>query len=255
MKTQQYDARELISACRADVIAQLQKDILPLQGFKALSTDTNVNIGFEPIEVCFPNATFPIGSVHEFLSASVEDVAATNGFVTALLSKLMKPGGVCIWISTSRTLFPPALKIFSVEPDQIIFIDLKKEKDVLWTMEEALKCNRLAAVLGEVKEISFTESRRLQLAVEQSRVTGFLLRHQPHRLNTIACVARWRITSLPTELENGMPGVGFPRWNIELLKVRNGKPGNWKIEWSANNLQNIEENIFSIPEEQRRKTG
>ena len=42
------------------------------------------------------------------------------------------------------------------------------------TMEEALKCNRITAVLGEIKEISFKESRRLQLAAEQSRVTGFL---------------------------------------------------------------------------------
>jgi len=255
MKTQQDNARELVSACKADVIAQLQKDILPLQGFKALSPETNVNIGFAPIEVCFPNAIFPIGSVHEFLSASVEDVASTNGFVAALLSKVMQRGGVCIWISASRTLFPAALKTFGVEPDQIIFIDLKKEKDVLWTMEEALKCERLAAVLAQVKEINFTESRRFQLAVEKSRVTGFLLRHQPPRLNTIACVARWRITSLPSDLENGMPGVGFPRWNVELLKVRNGKTGNWKVEWCANQFQNIEENIFSIPQVQRRKTG
>jgi protein ImuA len=28
-----------------------------------------------------------------------------------------------------------------------------------------------------------------------------------------------------------MPGVGFPRWNVELLKVRNGQPGNWQVEW------------------------
>ena len=238
-----------------DIIQQLQKDILPLEGLKALSTDTKINIGFKPIEECFPNATFPTGSMHEFLSASEEDVAATNGFVGGLLSRLMQQGGVCVWISASRTLFPPALKTFGIEPDQIIFIDLKKEKDVLWAMEEALKCDRLTAVLGELKEISFTESRRFQLAVEQSRVTGFLLRHQPRNLNTVACVSRWRITLLQSELTDGMPSVGYPRWNVELLKVRNGTPGSWKVEWSSNCFQNITENIFSIPQEQRRKTG
>jgi protein ImuA len=254
MKTQQYDAGKLMSACKADVITQLQKDILPLQGFKTLLTETNITIGSESIEACFPNAIFPIGSVHEFLTVA-GDIAPTNGFVAALLTKLMQFRGVCIWISASRTLFPPALKTFGVEPDQIIFIDLKKEKDVLWTMEEALKCDRLTAVLGELREISFKESRRLQLAVEQSRVTGFLLRHQPCRLNTIACVARWRITSFPSELEDGMPGVGFPRWHVELLKVRNGRLGNWTVEWSTNQFQKIEENIFSISQNQRRKTG
>src|SRR6266542_3734291 len=106
------------------------------------------------------------------------------------------------------------LKALCIEPNQIIFIDLKKEKDVLWAMEEALKCYRLTAVLGELKEISFTESRRFQLAVEQSRVTGFLLRHQPLNLNTVACVSRWRITLLQSELTDGMPSVGYPRWNV-----------------------------------------
>jgi protein ImuA len=34
-------------------------------------------------------------------------------------------------------------------------------------------------------------------------------------------------------LEDGLPGVGFPRWQVELLKVRNGNPGCWQVEWVA----------------------
>ena len=122
-------------------------------------------------------------------------------------------------------------------------------------MEQSLQCKRIAAVIGEVKHISFKESRRLQLAAEQSRVTGLLVRHQPKILNTTACVSRWRITALPRELPDGMPGIGFPRWNVELLRVRNGKPGAWQLEYSSNRLKEIKENIFSISQEQRRKTG
>ena len=84
--------------------------------------------------------------------------------------------------------------------------------------------------------------------------TDWMIRHQPRIINTIACVSRWRITSLPSELQDGMPGVGFPRWNVELLKVRNGKPGTWQLEYSSNRLKEINQNIFSIPQE-RRKTG
>jgi protein ImuA len=64
-------------------------------------------------------------------------------------------------------------------------------------VEEALRCNRLAAVVAEIGELSFTASRRLQLAVEQSRVTGFILRLKPRNLTSTACVTRWRVTSLP----------------------------------------------------------
>src|SRR5204863_978353 len=136
-------------------------------------------------------------------------------------------------ISSCRKIFPPALNFFDIEADRIIFIDVKKEKEILWVLEEALKCEGLAAVVGEINEISFTASRRLQLAVEESRVTGFLLRHYHSKLNITASVSRWRITHIPSKLEDGLPGVGFPRWNVVLEKIRNGRPGHWQIEWSA----------------------
>ena len=87
-------------------------------------------------------------------------------------------------------------------------------------MQKVIGCN------GRNKTGKFKESRRLQLAAEQSRVTGFIIRHQPGLINTIACVSRWRISTLPSEPGEGLPGVGFPKWQVELLKVRNGRPAN-----------------------------
>ncbi|MES3016372.1 MAG: Error-prone repair protein ImuA [Bacteroidota bacterium] len=224
---------------KKDIINQLQKSILLMQGFTPPVSGAADSVGLGPIEGAFPNDVFPRGAIHEFLNAAPEQAAANGGFISGILNNLMHNGGACLWISMRRTLFPPSLKVFGVEPDRLIFIDLKRERDVLWAMEEALKCKGLSAVIGELGEISFTETRRLQLAAEQSRVTGFVLRSDPKRLSATACVARWNITSLPSELENGMPGVGFPRWNVELLKVRNGNPGSWKVEWSAGHFRPV----------------
>jgi protein ImuA len=239
---------------KAAIIAGLQRDILLLQGFKQAS-NTSVDMGLGRVTAAFPNATFPTGAIHEFVNAATEHTAATAGFIGGLLNALMQGGGACIWISTCRTLFPPALKTFGIEPERIIFVDLKREKDVLWAMEEALKCEGLAAVIGEIKDVSFTASRRLQLAVEQSRVTGFIIRRESTAFNTTACVSRWRITPLASEPEAGMPGVGFPRWHVELLKIRNGKPGIWQIEWSAGRFRLMEEQLSSAPPELIRKIG
>jgi protein ImuA len=224
---------------KKDIISQLQKDILRLQGFKTPPIGTTEVVGLGPVEAAFPNGVFPTGAIHEFLSETPENAAACGGFIAGLLTTLMQDGGTCLWVGVSRKLFPPALKAFGVEPDRIIFVDLHQEKDVLWVMEEALKCTGLAAVIAEVREISLTASRRLQLAVEQSKVTGFVLRNNPLKLSTTACIARWKITPLPSELENNMPGVGFPCWNVELLKVRNGNPGSWKMEWSGGRFNSI----------------
>lgn len=238
---------------KKDIISQLQKDILLWQGFKPPVAGNKNLVGLGPVEAAFPNGVFPTGALHEFLSELPEHAAASGGFIGGLLATLMQHGSACLWISVSRTLFPPALKAFGVEPHRIIFIDLKREKDVLWAMEEALKCDGLAAVIAEVREISLTASRRLQLAVEQSKVTGFILRNDPRKLSTTACVARWKISPLPSEPEEGMPGIGFPRWNIELLKVRNGNPGSWKMEWAAGRFIAITETI--LEEQQTRKAG
>jgi protein ImuA len=239
---------------KADIIAQLRKDILPLGGFRPAHKEAMTDAGLGPINHAFPGNTFPLGAIHEFCCTRTEDAAATSGFIASVLGGLMSKGGASLWISSSRAIFPPALRLFGIEPDKIIFIDLQKEKDVLWTIEEALKCEGLAAVVGELPELSFTASRRLQLAVEQSRTTGFIIRRSARPLNTTASVTRWKITSLPGVLPDGMPGVGFPRWQVSLLKVRNGIPGSWQVEWAAGRLRHVPK-LTSIPLQQRRKTG
>lgn len=239
---------------KANIISQLQKDILPLQGLKAMSNHTPVDMGLGPIKYAFPNAVFPMGATHEFFCDGAENMAATGGFIAGIATALMNYRGACLWISTSSTVFPPALKLFGIDPERIIFVNLQKETDVLLATEEALTCDGLAAVVAEMRELSFTASRRLQLAVEQSRVTGFILRHNSRNVNTTACVTRWKISALASAYRDNMPGIGFPRWNVELLKVRNGKPGNWQVEWSGSKFKIIPHEI-STYQQQLKKTG
>jgi protein ImuA len=225
------------------ILAQLQSDILRLQGFKpAGMLGLHNGLGF--MKDVFPNSSFPTGCVHELLSTHTEDSAATSGFVSGILSWLMRSKGAVLWVSTDRKIFPPALKNFGVDPDRFIFIDLKKEKDVLWAMEEGLKCAALTAVVGEVQGIDFTSSRRLQLAVEESLVTGFIIRTNNHKLSTTACVSRWKISSLPSKQIETLPGIGFPSWRVELVRMRNGKTGAWTVQWVNNEFVEVQDHVL-----------
>jgi protein ImuA len=217
---------------KADIISRLQKDILRWQGFAPPATDKATGLGLGPLEEAFPNGVFPTAAVHELLCPSPEHAAATGGFMAGILSLLMRKGGACLWISRRRRLFPPALQAFNVLPDRVVFIDVQREKEVLWATEEALKCEGLAAVIAEVQELSFAQSRRLQLAVEGSRVTGFVLRNEAAKPGTNTCVARWQVTPMPGKItDEAMPGLGFPHWEVQLLRVRNGNPGSWQLSW------------------------
>ncbi len=223
-----------MQATKNDIISKLQTDILRLQGYKQAIVNNVLDVGLGEIIKAFPNNTFPTGCIHEFLSDQKEDAAATTGFIAGLLNTMAGNTGAALWISSSRSLFPPALKNFGINPEQFVFVDVNKEKDVLWATDEALKCGALDAVVAELRDLTFMNSRRLQLAVEQSQVTGFILRNNSNKINTTACVSRWKITSLPSEPLEDLPGVSFPKWKVELLKVKNGKPGSWSVTWRTN---------------------
>jgi protein ImuA len=238
---------------KADIIAGLQSDILRLQGYKPQRHGYG-DVGLGPLLSAFPNSSFPLGCVHEFIASKPEEYAATNSFIAGLLSSLMEASGIILWISASRNIYPPALKNFGVQPERVIFIDLSREKYVLWALEEALKCSALTAVVGEIREISFTASRRLQLAVEESQVTGFIQRHHAPVLNTTACVSRWMVSPLASETIDDLPGVGFPRWKVELLRVRNGRAGVYEMMWKEGRFHHIQE-LASISSVQSRKAG
>lgn len=215
---------------KKEMIRQLKETILSMEGFGTGSDSRRYDFGLGPMNAAFPGGVFPVGAIHEFISPTEACAAAANGFLAGLLGTLMKKGGVCLWISAGRKVFPPTLKFFGIEPHRVIFVDVKRKKEALWVMEQGLKCNALAAVVAELRDISFAESRRLQLAVETSRVTGFLHRQQPRIPNTLACVSRWKIRPLASRT-GGLPGVGFPCLEVELVKIRNGKPGIWQFGW------------------------
>ncbi|KIA92255.1 Error-prone repair protein ImuA [Pedobacter kyungheensis] len=241
----------------SELIAKLQQDILLWQGFKPVSASKAERIGLGAIEDAFPGGVFPKRAIHEFISVFPEDAAASDGFIAGILSSLMQDGAACAWISTKRRLFPASLRSFNVEPERIIFMDAKSEKDALWIMEEALRCQGLAAVVAELDTLSLIESRRLQLAVEESGVTGFILRKSAGKTATTIATARWQISPIASVAEQGMPGLGFPRWNVNLLKVRNGIPGNWILEWAGEGFLEIKRVLQSDgwKEEQNRQIG
>lgn len=223
----------MMIAEKQEILAQLREQISAAQGSKTSPVAMGDGFGLGDIETCFPNKVFPTGTIHEFLAEHPEDAAASEGFIAGLLAKLMENRNSCLWISRNRKLFPPSLETYGVDPQQIIFLDLYYTREILWVMEEALKCEGLACVIAELPDIDFAQSRRLQLATEQSHVTGILLRKEPKRsLSATACSARWQIKPQPSALNNNIPGVGNPRWEVNLLKVKNGEGGKFYIEWA-----------------------
>jgi protein ImuA len=147
----------------------------------------------------------------------------------------VRGGGMVLWCSKQRDLYGPGLAEHGLDPARIVLVRAARDDDILWALEEGLRTPALAAVVSEVGRLPMVAGRRLQLAAERSGVTALLLRRwrtgaeaAAERTQPSAAVTRWRITSLPS-LPDGEPGLGRPRWRVELLRCRGAEPAAWDM--------------------------
>lgn len=101
----------------------------------------------------------------------------------------------------------------------------------MWTMEEALRCRAVGAVIGELRHgaLDSVAVRRLSLAAGDSGALAFLLRAQPaHDAST--AVTRWVVGTSPSATPQHHD-MGAPRFAAHLTRNRRGPAASWILEW------------------------
>lgn len=239
---------------KADIISRLRKEISPLEGMAPVSAE-NLDKALWFFKDAFPNGKFPLGCVHEFLAFNAEDMAASRGFISSVLSQLLSDKKLAVWISSKQNHFPSALRKFAVSPDHFLFVKHHNEKELLWVAEEFLKYNQLSALVAELRSLDFTASRRFQLAVEKSKVTAFVLRTDASKVMANSSVSRWHVSSIPSANYNDLPGITFPAWHVELQKIRNGKPASFDIEYRNGELALVTPPLSIVIHSPQKATG
>jgi protein ImuA len=182
------------------------------------------------IDAALPWRGLPRGALHEVENAGTtgEDGAAAT-FLAGILARLT-PERPVLWCLQHLDLHPPGLALAGLAAKRLLLVQAPNEREILWAMEEGLRSRALAAVVGEVDALSTPASRRLQLAAESSGVTGFVLHRSSGNAAASAAVTRWRVAATPSMPIAGEPGIGRPRWRVELLRCRGGMPAAWDVE-------------------------
>jgi protein ImuA len=201
--------------------AQIPVQIAELRGFLSRSAPAATGhpcpLGLPLLDAALGGG-LPRGCLQEIIGGS--DGAAA-GFAAFLLGRLAAGARDVLWGWTGEgDLYPPGLASFGLDPARVLLLAALGPGDLLWAMEEALRCPALAGALVELERIDLVAGRRLQLAAATGGVTGFLLsrgRRPPAAVS--AAALRWRVAALP-----GM------RWRVELLRWRAGRPGAWILE-------------------------
>jgi protein ImuA len=190
--------------------------------------------GVKAIDERLPEGGLAFGALHEVAGGGngAVDGAAAAFFAAGIAARTR---GQVLWCVTRQDLFAPALAQAGLAPDRVIYVEAGDDKAVLACFEEALRHNKLGAVVAEVAHLSMTASRRLQLAAEDSGVIGLALRRWRRQVEAAefrqptASTTRWRVSALPsTPLP--VASVGRARWRFELIRCRRGKSAEFEVE-------------------------
>jgi protein ImuA len=211
------------------------------------------------------------GALHEIAAAGEAHVAAAAGFALGLVPSDAR----LVWIAEDMALaesgvpYGPGLDAFGLRPEKLLTVATAHSRDLLWAMEEALRCRAVATVIGELRHggIDSVAVRRLSLAASARGALALLLRASPpHDASTAA--TRWVVSAAPSLVIPGRPPepegrrrtnpesitptaeYGFQArgltpasrndeenntcfFTVRLTRNRRGPLGAWTLQWST----------------------
>jgi len=206
------------------------------------------------------------GALHEVAAAREAETAAASGFALALAARMtswrrasttighscdarahndgravsVTSGRHVLWIAEDLSLaengapYGPGLDGIGIAPERLIAVAAARERDVLWAMEEALRCRAVGMVIGEMRprDIDQVATRRLALAAAAGNALGLILRTAPDD-GPSAAATRWIVGAAPSLDAARGHGVGPPRLLARLVRNRRGHLGAWIVEWNS----------------------
>ena len=184
------------------------------------------------------------GALHELAPTMPLYLGAASGFGLALAARASGDRRQVLWVTTDFAAgegggpYGPGLDLFGMASARLLMLRVPKPVDVLWAMEEALRCRALACVIAELTSngavADLTATRRLALAARegisaQNSGFGLLIRHRT-TLMLSAAATRWEIAPALSQ-SDAYGGIGRARFDLSLRKNRRGPSGRWIIEW------------------------
>jgi protein ImuA len=215
---------------RAAVAEELRRLLPKMERFRATRP---IPFGLAAIDRYLPQGGLACGALHEV----VPDEGATPaafGFLAALLARLSGTYPLFLVLPTCglRDYGRPhshGLNALGLDPSRLILAETAHRKDTLWAMEEALRSRAPAAVAGIIDQLDLKTSQKLHLAATDCGLPLFLLR--PAKiLEASAAATRWRVGPAPAARDRfGL--ITRARWRLKLERCRNGRAGEWMVEY------------------------
>jgi protein ImuA len=197
--------------------------------------------GLAAIDRHLPNGGLSCGALHEVVPATQAALPAAFGFVVALLARFSSivpdaaksrqnifvlPG---YELRQCGRLSGHGLSRLGFDPSRAIVVAAANRHDTLWALLETLRSGAPQAVAGMIDRLDLKTSQKLHLAAADCGLPLLLLRPSP-TLESSAAATRWRIGTAAAARDR-FGTYARPRWRLQLERCRNGRTGEWVVEY------------------------
>ncbi len=191
-------------------------------------------LGVPDLDAHLPGGGLVLGPPHEIAPAEPADAIAALGFALALCARHLAraPGEALIAAAPGQPLpYGHGLAGLGLDPGRLLLLEAGSDAEVFRALEAALHARALTALIGLLRDgLPLKPGRRLQLAAEGPAPPLLLiLRPAPASLPNRAAT-RWRIAAAPAARDR-FGTLDRPRWRARLDRCRNGRGGDWLVEW------------------------
>lgn len=220
------------------MIGQLRQQILALQR-PSLHGPAALPLGVPVIDAALGGG-FMCGTLHEIAATGEAHLPAAAGFALGL-ARCSSPSPRLFWIAEDMAIAESGaphgtgLHRFGLAPERLVTVSVAHRRDLLWAMEEAVRCRAVNSVIGEMRDGGIDEIsvRRLSLAAAGSGALALLLRAMPPN-DASTAFTRWIVGAAPSSTTHG---PSTPRFTVQLVRNRRGSTGSWILEWSDSDGQ------------------
>jgi hypothetical protein len=92
-----------------------------------------------------------------------------------------------------RQFYPPAAAAWGIDLSRLLVLQPANQADAVWVLDQALRCSGVGAVWAPCDRLDVRDFRRLQLAAEEGRAVGLLIRSARFRGQPSWADVQWQV--------------------------------------------------------------
>ena len=204
-----------MSQSRQRVLSDLQSQLYRFEQGQRSNDSTVLSTGVAELDILLSGKGLRRGSVVEWLAAS--DGCGALSLALSVAHQACRQGGALVVIDPRRELYPPGIDDLGIDLERLLIVRPDTPQDCVWALDQSLRCQGVATVVGWVTHLDSRTFRRLQLSAEAGNGLGLLIRPAEARHEPSWAATRLFVEPLPSPIEQ--------RFRVELLRNRGGRIG------------------------------